>query len=802
MSRDRYNEALKHHRQGRLSDAARLYREILVDDPAHPQALQHLALLAQSSGRLQEACELLERAVACDPDDAAVHNNLANVLRALRRTPEAVASYKAALARDPDYINAHFNLATLLMEADDPRGAAHGYREVLRLAPGDADAVGGLGVAMMAAGSTHEAIECFRRALTMRPDDPIAHYNLATALKDEGDPDAALELYRRAVALDRNYAAAYNNIGLLLKIRGETEDAAGAFNHAIRSDPRHIQSYLNFAGLLLAKGDFTRAEELSRRALALDARHCGALQSLGAALTGLRKFDDAERALSQALEIDSELSDARLLLGQVYEKQVRLADAIMQYRAIPAHSASYPFAQNHLGVCLMNQGRIASARAAFERALDADSDYVECHSNILFCSNYEAEIAPSTEFALHRAWARRHAAGGARAAPKPDLAVSRRLRIGYVSPDFCTHPVASFIEPLIAGRDRERFEVICYSDVVYEDDTTRRIRTSADHWCDLRGVDHEKAAAIVREDGIDILVDLAGHTAGNRLPMFARRPAPIQVAYLGYPNTTGLDEMDYRITDELADPPGEADERHSEALVRLRGGFLCYAPPPDAPAVPEPPVLSHGHVTFGSFNNVNKVNEAVVAVWSRILSALPGSKLLVKSRQLVDAAARLRLQKLFAEHGIDDTRIELMGRVPNRVDHLQIYSRVDIALDPFPYNGTTTTCEALWMGVPVITLTGQVHRARVGTSLLHHAGLDEFITDSIEAYIDKSLVTAQDAQKLSALRHELRRLVATSTLTDVERAVDSLQCAYRDMWRRRVDSATANPALTDGPIRP
>lgn len=798
MSPNAFNEALKHHQEGRLAEAERLYRQVLTRNPTDAPALHHLGLVALATGRLQDACELLQRAASCDPADAVCHNNLANVLRQLQCLPEATEAYRAAVRCDPDYINAHFNLASLLMEGDDPQGAANCYREVLRLAPDDADAIGALGVAMMALGNTPEAVECFRRVITSRPDDPAAYYNLATSLKDDSDPDVALKLYRQALDLNPSYAAAHNNVGLLLKAKGELEDATDAFGEAIRSNPRHIQAHLNLASMLLDKGDFAKAEEVSRKAVGIDARHPDALQSLGAALTALGNFDGAERVLRTALDIDTELSDARVKLGQTLEAQSRLGEAIMELHAVAAHTTSYRFAQNDLGVCLMKQGKIASALAAFSRALDAHPSDVETHSNMLLCSNYVADITPSALYALHRKWARRHAASPTAAAPETDLTPSRRLHIGYVSPDFCDHPVASFIEPLITGRDRNQFKVTCYADVRHEDEFTRRIRDSSDQWRDLRGLDDEKAAELIRDDRIDILVDLAGHTARNRLPVFARRPAPVQVTYLGYPNTTGLDEMDYRLTDEFADPPGEADELHSEELVRLPGGFLCYAPPPNAAPVSNAPALTDGHVTFGSFNNITKVNETVVAVWARILNNLPRSRLLLKSRHLADAAARRRLHRLFAEHGIAEGRIELMGSLPNWNDHLGTYSRVDVALDTFPYNGTTTTCEALWMGVPVVTLAGRGHRARVGTSLLHYVGLDELVTPSIDAYIEKAMGLARDLQALTTLRDGLRHRVAQSALTDTDGAVDSLQCAYRQMWRRYRKSAnpTASQAGT------
>jgi len=798
MSGDAFDEALQYHREGRLAEAECLYRRVLDRDPEHAPALLHLGLVAQATDQLQDACELFRRAVSCNPTDAICHNNLANVLRELRRLPEAEEAYRAAVRCNPNNVNAHFNLASLLMDTDDPQGAADGYRQVVRLAPDDTDAIGALGVALTALGSTSEAIACFRRVIGLRPDDPVASYNLATALKDRGEWDAALKLYRRALELNSDYAEAHNNVGLLLKEKGELDKAMRAFGEAMRSNPRHVDAHLHLAGMLVERGDHAKAEEVSRQAVRIDARNPRALQNLGAALIAGRKSDAAEHVLRTALDIDPELAEARLALGQALSNQGRLKEASMEYRCVAVYSAFYPASQDSLAGCLFKLGQASAAFAAYARALDADPGYAEAHSNMLFNSNYMVDMTPSANYALHREWARQHGAHLEGPAPKTDLSPSRRLHIGYVSPDFCNHPVANFVEPLIRGLDRDQFEVTCYADVLVEDVFTRRFRNSADRWRDLRGLDDEKVAALIRDDGIDILVDLAGHTGGNRMPVFARRVAPIQVSYLGYPNTTGLEQMDHRLTDAVADPLGEADALHSEELVRLPGGFLCYAPLSDAPSVSDVPALTQRHVTFGSFNNAKKVNETVVAVWARILTELPGSRLLMKSRELLDPCARLHFHRLFAGHGIDEGRIEMMGRFPDHADHLAAYSRVDVGLDPFPYNGTTTTCEALWMGVPVVTFAGRVHRARVGASLLKHAGLEEFVTTSTNAYVEKALELARDPQALTSLRHELRERVADSTLTNTERAVDSLQAAFLEMWRRYREAAMAESARDDG----
>jgi predicted O-linked N-acetylglucosamine transferase (SPINDLY family) len=360
----------------------------------------------------------------------------------------------------------------------------------------------------------------------------------------------------------------------------------------------------------------------------------------------------------------------------------------------------------------------------------------------------------------------------------------RRLRVGYVSPDFREHSVSAFLDPVIAGHDRRWFEVFCYAEVVRPDDTTARFRGLSDGWCSTLGMTDGAVAGRIRDDGIDILVDLAGHTAGNRLRVFAERPAPVQVTWLGYPNTTGLSAMDYRLSDAVADPAGEADALHSETLVRLANGFLCFAPPADAPEVGETPALATGQVTFGSFNNLAKVTPDVVEAWADILNRIPNSRLVLKSRPLADEKTRERYLEMFGAHGVDPGRVELCSWIASKSGHLGAYERLDIGLDPFPYNGTTTTCEALWMGVPVVTLGGDRHAGRVGASILARVGLAGLVAETKADYVEQAVALAGDLDRLSALRGGLRSRMEKSPLCDAGGFARDIEAAYREMWRR------------------
>ncbi len=359
----------------------------------------------------------------------------------------------------------------------------------------------------------------------------------------------------------------------------------------------------------------------------------------------------------------------------------------------------------------------------------------------------------------------------------------RRLRIGYVSADFRMHSVAFFLEPLLANRDTGQFEVICYSEVGWADEMTANLRSLSDGWRDTRGLSDSGVHSMIQADSIDILVDLAGLTYGNRLEVFAMKPAPVQVNYLGYAGTTGLSRMDYRITDNLPDPPGDSDRYHTETLIRLPQCFLCYKPPPASPPVSPLPSQTSGHVTFGSFNDLSKVTPDVVGVWAEILKLVPGSRCVCKARRLRDASIRARYHELFSSHGISSDRIDLLGQVESITAHLELYSRVDIALDTFPYNGTTTTCEALWMGVPVVGIRGERHISRVGLSLLLNLGLDELVADDTQGYIATALGLVNNPGYLSELRSGLRERMAASPVCDAMNFTRQLEYAYRDMWR-------------------
>jgi predicted O-linked N-acetylglucosamine transferase (SPINDLY family) len=477
-----------------------------------------------------------------------------------------------------------------------------------------------------------------------------------------GNLDAAAAAYREILSVSPTHPGALHLLGVLSGQQGDHRTALDFISQALRYDPQLPEAHYNLGFNLERLGDFVQASESYRRALALAPNYAEAHNNLGNVLGELGLWSAA--------------------VGH-YERVQSLT---------PTDASAY----NNLGTAFLNQCCYAAAADAYRRALDLKPDHSEAHSNLLLALNYDPSVGSNRIFAEHQAWGEAHAASLERPMHANSRDSDRRLRVGYVSGDLWRHAVSAFFEPLLDSHDRTEFEVFCYANSLRHDETTQRLKANADHWTSIAGQDDRAVAERIRNDAIDILVDLSGHTARNRLKLFGLKPAPVRITWLGYPNTTGLRAMDYRITDLVADPPGEADRLHAERLMRLQRSFLCYRPPQDAPPPAPLPARAAGYVTFGSFNTLAKVTADSVRVWSRILRAVPESRLYLKARALRDPHMQKKFASLFVQFGIEPGRLAMMPLVISQREHLGSYDRMDVALDPFPYNGTTTICEALW----------------------------------------------------------------------------------------------------------
>jgi protein O-GlcNAc transferase len=626
------------------------------------------------------------------------------------------------------------------------------YRQAIQDQPGNAELWAGLGRVCHALGQLDEAVSCYEQAARLRPDDPSPLVELAALLMQRGGFEAAVGWYEQVLRLWPTCVGAYSNMGLAFLALGRLEEARLSFEQALYLQPDLPEAINNLGLALLNEGRVAEARLRFERAIQLRPDLVDARNNLGLACSAEGEPDQALASFEQAVRIDPYHFGALTNLANAYQ----------------------------------DQGRAAEAIACFRQALASRPDDAPVHSNLLLAMHYEPCADPLEILAEARRYARQHAEPLAEAIkPCPTQSpAGRRLRVGYVSADFREHPVVSFLEPIVAAHDRHRFEIFCYADVSRPDAITRRLQGYADCWRSLIGLSDLQAAERIRQDDIDILVDLAGHTGGNRLPAFARKPAPIQVSYLGYLGTTGLSAMDYYFTDAHADPPGLSEAHYQESLIRLPECGLCYAPGPAPEVRPEPPARQSGQVTFGCLNNPAKVSDEVLAVWARVLAAVPGSRLLLRTG--AGRSAEERIRAAVSACGIAPERLGFAGQTATRFDYLELYHGVDIALDPFPYNGVTTTCDALWMGVPVISQAGRMNVSRQGVRFLRTVGLDELLADTLEDYVRISAALAGDRAHLAELRSGLRDRMSRSPLMDAQRLARDLEAAYVGIWENRL----------------
>jgi predicted O-linked N-acetylglucosamine transferase (SPINDLY family) len=676
------------------------------------------------------------------------------------------------------------NVSALLDAAIDAFAAgrpdeARGHCErVLYLQPKNADALHLLGVVLCSSGDTDKGLKLIRRAIAFQPRYPAALNNLGNILKDLGRHDEALASYAKASAIDPTLAEAWFNAGNALRAMGRASEAVERFDRALTLRPTYADALANRGNALGDLGRLDDALASFDRAVAANPHFAVGHYNRGNALAALGRGDEALAAYDRALALEPGYVDALNNRGIALQQAGRYADAVVSYEQALAARPEDAETLNNFGNLRHEQGRVADAVDLYGRAGRLRPDLAGIGSNRLMLLNYTNDRTPAEMLAAHREWGARFPAPRVKAGNRP----ADRMRVGYVSADFRTHSVAYFLEPLLAHHDRAQVELFCYASVRRPDATTERLRGLTDHWVPIGNLDDQAVAARIRADRIDVLVDLGGHTGHSRDAVFAERLAPAQVTWLGYPNTTGLATMDYRLTDAIADPPGVTDPFHSERLIRLDRGFLCYRPPADAPAVAPAPCLEQGFVTFGSFNHPAKLADETVAAWASILARVPGSRLLLKAKIFGDAATAAWHRDRFAAAGLSADRIDLVGHIEARDGHLAAYGRIDVALDPFPYNGTTTTCEALWMGVPVVTLAGDRHAGRVGASLLHRVGLDEFVADDLAGYQAIAAGLA-DLPRLAALRAGMRDRLAASPLLDGAGFARSVEAALAEMNR-------------------
>ncbi len=621
------------------------------------------------------------------------------------------------------------------------------YRQVLSNRPDQAEALHLLGILSVQTEKLDEAIKSIRRAVTVCPNNAVYCNDLANVLNSAGQVDQAIEFYRRAIQLKPDLAEVHANLGLVLEKNRQLDEAIACFREAVRVKPAYADAHM----------------------------------FLGNALTTKEQFADASVCYREAIRLKPDFAEAHKNLGDCFKKAGRLDEVVACYQKAISIKPDFVDALINLGNAFKDTGNLNGAIAAYRKVIQLKPDFAAAHSNLIYTLHFHPGFDAGAIFEEHRRWNQQHAE------PLKKLIQphannrdpERQLRIGYVSPDFCEHPVGRFILPLLAAHDHDRFAIYCYSDAQRSDRFTELIREHAGQWRNIVGLSHERVAQMIREDQIDILVDLTMHMAENRMLMFAGKPAPIQVTYLAYCSTTGLDTMDYRLTDPHLDPPEMDDAFYSEKSVRLPETYWCYPPQDQSLEVGSLPALTSGEVTFGCLNNFCKVSADALEVWMQLLRALPKSHLILHAHE---GSHRQRVRELLQNQGIDPERLKFASKA-SLSDYFALHQQIDICLDPFPCNGGTTTCDALWMGVPVVTLAGRTAVGRGGASVLRNIGLPELVAETTQRYVQIATSLANDLPRLSELRRTLRGRMQASPLMDAPKFARNIEAAYRQMWR-------------------
>ena len=566
---------------------------------------------------------------------------------------------------------------------------------------------------------------------------------------------------------------------------GRLGEAERGYREILLREPEHADSLHMLGVIALQAGDLKSALGLVQRAVALrpDAAVCR--NNLGQVLDRLGRDDEAARCYETAIELDPAYAEAHNNLGVVLARQDRLTAAEALYRKAIDLDPVYAEPHTNRGNLLKDRGELDAAIACYRRAIELRPDLSALHSNLLLTLHYHPDYSPADLEREHRAWAARHVAPlvPARRPHGNDAKPDRRLRIGYVSPDFREHPVTRFVLPLFEEHERRQVEVFAYSDVTTPDAVTGLVRDRVDRWHDVATFGDEQLAEVIRADGIDVLVDLAAHSGRNRLLTFARKPAPVQVTYLAYCSTTGVDAIDYRVTDRFLDPPGQPSH-YTETSIRVPNCYWCYSAPPLPNSARPAAERRPGPPTFGCLNNFAKVTDVTLDLWARLLRRVPEARLLVYART---DAHRDRVRRALREGGVEESRAAFVGLQP-LADYLETYRAIDVALDPHPYGGGTTTCDALWMGVPVVSLAGRTAVSRAGATLLAHVGLEHLVARTEDQYVELAARSIRDASGLAALRRELRRSIESSPVMNARQFARDLETELRTVWRAWCDS--------------
>ncbi len=761
----------------RLEEAEKLYREILSQHPDSADALHLLGVLSAQRGRFQEGVDSIRQAIARRPAVAGYHSNLGHALFASKRFEEAAEAFREAAILNSKDAELQKDLGIALKQLGRFEESFSCARQALTLNPRSAKATYLMGTLFQIQGDLNAAADAFRRAGEMEPNSAPAQNDLANAFTSMGRPNDAIIFFRRALSIQPDFPDAVSSLADALREAGQMDEAIAEYQKAIALQPQKADIYNNMSVALRSRRRFEEALAALEKAVALRPDCALFWCNRGGLLRDLRKPLEAISAIKRALQIDPNLFEAHLNLATILLELGKVDQAMGFARRCVEINPRSSEARNILGNAFKEDGQIENAIDEFDRALEIDPDNAVIRSNKIYSLEFDPRCDASKLFAEARLWNQHHALPLKKfiRGHDNDRSPDRLLRVAYISPGFCNHAESFFVIPLLEKHDRNQYEIHCYHDGSRADPVTERIKASAQAWHLSSALTNEELAEQIRRDKIDILIDLSMHMTRNRLLMFSQKPAPVQVAWLAYPGGTGLDAIDYRISDPWIDPPGIDESRYAEKTIRLPETWVCYDPLCDVPAAKS---RAEGSICFGSINNPCKLNDPLLRLWARVMHAVPDSRLLLLA---FENEHRRRLTEFLRTEGMSGDRVGFLGR-SLRSDYLRLYDQIDICLDPLPYNGITTTCDALWMGVPVVTLTGQTAGGRAAASILANVELKDLIADNPEQFIRIASALAGNASRRSDLRQTLRDRFTCSPIMNAPRFAKAMEAAYRQMW--------------------
>jgi protein O-GlcNAc transferase len=681
--------------------------------------------------------------------------------------------YLQVLARKPNLPDALHLLGVVYGQTGRPQEGIDLVNRAIALNPKKGSFYFNLGLIHKKTGQKEEALKAFQRAAALKPQDHDAYFELGNALAKLDRFEEAAASFQTALAHKPESAEAWSELTAALRALNRAPDAIVALQHFLKLHPDDAAKRNDLGNLLLSAGRLEESIVCYRRALELKPGMEAAICNLGGALAAVHQLDEAISLLSTL----PNLADAVYNLGNAHRHTGDFDLAIATFRRAIELRPDFPMAHNNLATALKDSGKIDEALAAYQTGVDLNPDYAVLRASRIFTLHFSPKYDSQAILQEHLKWNQIHAQPlSSEFQPHlNDRSPDRKLKIGYVSPDFCQHCQSFFTIPLLSNHDHSQFEVICYASVRRPDSYTGRIRGYADVWRNTTGFSDAQVAQLIRDDQIDILVDLAMHMSYNRLLTMARKPAPVSITWLAYPSTTGLPSIDYRLTDPFIDPPGQGDENYAEKSIRLPHTFWCYDPLTTEPQVNNLPALSSGQITFGCLNNYCKVHDQVLHLWQQVLQAVPNSKMLLLTPR---GQHREHILQFF-----DPDRITFIEFLP-RAQYLKTYHQIDIGLDTFPYNGHTTSLDSLWMGVPVISLAGNTSVSRAGFSQCSNLGLvDQLVATTPEQFVEKAKSLANDIPTLANLRKSLRQRLQQSPLMNAPQFTKDMESTYRTLWQ-------------------